>query len=42
MKFKDSDFEIITQGPGYLGGLKMIETVGRTCYQSQRDRKSVV
>ena len=36
MKFKDSDFEIITQGPGYLGGLKMIETVGRTCYQSQR------
>ena len=36
MIFKDSDFEIITQGPGYLGGLKMIETVGRTCYQSQR------
>ena len=36
MKFRDSDFEIITQGPGYEGGLKMIEVVGRTCYQSQR------
>lgn len=35
MKFKDSDFEIITQDPGYEGGLKMIETVGRTCYQSE-------
>ena len=36
MKFKDSDFEIITQEPGHLGGLKIIEMVGRTCYQSQR------
>ena len=34
MKFKDSDFEIITQDPGYVGGLKMIEKIGRTCYQS--------
>lgn len=34
MKFRDSDFEIIKQGPGYNGGLKMIEKVGRVCYQS--------
>lgn len=35
MKFKDSDFELIIQRPGIEGGLKLIEKVGRTCYQSE-------
>ena len=27
MKFRDSDFEIIEQGPGVDGGFKMIEKI---------------
>lgn len=34
MKFRDSDFEFIEQGPGSIGGFKMIEKIGRTCYNS--------
>lgn len=35
MKFRDSDFEIIEQGPDVEGGFKMIEKIGRTCYKSE-------
>lgn len=35
MKFRDSDFQIIEQGPGVDGGFKMIEKISRTCYQSE-------
>lgn len=35
MKLLDSDFELICQAPGMEGGLRMIEKIGRTCYQSE-------
>lgn len=35
MKIIDPSYEILNQGAGLDGALKMIEQVGRTCYQSE-------
>lgn len=34
MKLLDSSYEVLSQGPSFDDGLRMIENIGRTCYKS--------